>query len=408
MRGGLNVVSKILYIIDTLEVGGAERSLLEIVRRLDRRRFKPVVCHVYRGDTLQTEFEDAGTSVISLNVAGKYDFLRAGARLTRVVRRERPSLLHTTLFRADQIGRFAGRCTNTPVVSSFVNTSYEPVRLVDNPHLSRWKLGVLRRLDAFTCRWVDRFHAVSGAVRDSNCRHLNITASRVKVIPRGRHLQQFEGPSDSSEQKVRHDLEVAEGSLLFLNVGRLIDQKGHRYLLEAMKRVAEVLPDARLAIAGEGWMRPELEQLTRRLGVEATVALLGRRDDVPRLLAAADVFVFPSLFEGLPGALVEAMIAGKPIVASDIAEIREIIEPNRSGLLVPPRDPETLAEAMIRLATNAQLRSTLSENASQIASLRFDIERVVRKMEEFYAEVIEEPNRRGVKKSKATNQPPAF
>ena len=132
--------------------------------------------------------------MVTLGLQGKYHLLRGAQRFARLIRKTAPALVHTSLFRSDQIGRLACRWTGTPIVSSLVNVSYEPVRIRENPHLSARKLDILRRVDAFSARWVNRFHAVSQTVLDSNCRHLNIATERAEVIPRGRVIDQFRVP----------------------------------------------------------------------------------------------------------------------------------------------------------------------------------------------------------------------
>lgn len=379
---------KILYLIDTLEIGGAERSLLDIARRLDRKQFAPLVCSIYKGATLQPEFERAGVPVVPLGLDGKYQFPRAYRRLKKLIRQERPDLVHTTLFRADQIGRAAAKWTGTPVVSSFVNTSYDPVRLVDNPHLSRWKLNALKLMDRVSSRWVTRFHAVAASVRDNNCRHLRIDPRRVDVVYRGRRTGDFEPQNDGTAERLRDQLLPKGVCPVLLNVGRLIDQKGQQYLLRAMPKVLVHCPNAHLAIAGDGWLRSDLETLAQRLDVTEHVSFLGSRDDVPDLLRAADIFVFPSLFEGLPGALVEAMLAGKAIVASDIPVAREMIQHETNGILVPQMTIASLADAIVQLNNAPLYAKRLGEQAQLFARERFDIELVVDQMHAFYQRVL--------------------
>jgi glycosyltransferase involved in cell wall biosynthesis len=264
--------------------------------------------------------------------------------------------------------------------------------LVDNPHLSRWKLDALRRCDAFTSRWVTRFHAVSNTVRDSNCRHLGIAPTRVEVVPRGRTLERFEVPADEVAL-LRQNLTLGDADPLLLCVGRLIDQKGHRYLLQAMPEILRAFPEAKLLIAGEGWKRAELEATGRDLGIAPKVRFLGSRNDIPQLLAAADVFVFPSLFEGMPGALIEAMLAGRPIVASNIPQIQEVVTDCQTALLVPPREPAALSAAIVSLVRDRELRQRLAEAARNSARESYDIRNVTQAMENLYEEVMAEESR---------------
>ena len=378
----------VLYLIDTLQTGGTERSLLDITSRLDRNRFTPVVCRAYAGDELEARFTAAETPVVTLGLQGKYHLLRGAQRFARLIRKTAPALVHTSLFRSDQIGRLACRWTGTPIVSSLVNVSYEPVRILENPHLSARKLDILRRVDAFSARWVNRFHAVSQTVLDSNCRHLNIATERAEVIPRGRVIDQFQGSQADACQQLKTELGLSQAAPLFLNVGRLVDQKGQAHLIRAMARLRDDLPMAHLLLVGDGWNRESLQQLTSQLNIADKVTFLGTRRDIPSLLGISDIFVFPSLYEGLPGALVEAMLAGKPIIASAIPEVREVNRPETHGTLCPPADDRALAAAMLQLAGDDERRLHFSTSARRAAMARYDINQVVRSTETFYEQTL--------------------
>jgi len=378
----------VLYLIDTLQTGGTERSLLDITSRLDRNRFTPVVCRAYAGDELEARFTAAATPVVTLGLQGKYHLLRGARRFARLIRKTAPALVHTSLFRSDQIGRLACRWTGTPIVSSLVNVSYEPVRIRENPHLSARKLDILRRVDAFSARWVNRFHAVSQTVLDSNCRHLNIATERAEVIPRGRVVDQFQSSQADACHQLKTELGLSRAAPLFLNVGRLVDQKGQAHLIRAMARLRADLPMAHLLLVGDGWNREPLQQLASQLNIADKITFLGTRRDIPSLLATSDIFVFPSLYEGLPGALVEAMLAGKPIIASDIPEVREVIQPETDGILCPPTDDHALAAAMLQLAHDDERRLRFSTSARRVAMARYDINQVVRSTETFYEQTL--------------------
>lgn len=381
-------VFRILFLVDTLEVGGAEQSLLASVAHLDRGRFEPIVCSVYAGETLKEKFQAAGVRVVPMGIDGKYRFATAIRRVVRLIRRENPDLIHTVLFRAGQVGRIAGAITRTPVVSSFTNVPYDRERFVDNPKLSRFRLACLRLLDALTARFVTRFHSVSEAVRDSNCRHLRVRPEKVTVIPRGRSIAQFVESGAFASDKLKESLGADTAHPVVLNVGRLIPQKGQQYLIRAMPTVLRTYPNAKLLIAGEGRLRDQLEQEIRRLELTGMAAILGRRTDIDALLGIAHVFVFPSLYEGLPGALIEAMLAACPIIASDIVMHRELIEHGETGLLIPPNDPAAVADGILSLANDPTMASRFAESAQRVARQRFDIANVVRETEAFYSGVL--------------------
>ena len=373
---------KILCVIDTLEIGGAERSLLAILRRVDRRRFEPLVCQVYSGSKLRPSFEAAGIRTAALEIPEKYHLAKAVRRLCRLIQEEKPALIHTSLYRSDQVGRIAGCLTKTAVVSSFVSVSYGTVRLRDNPHLSAWKLRVLQLVDLCTARLVHRFHAVSESVKAANCRHLWVRPDRVVVVPRGRDVRRF-----PCNMRTYRQISSTDASTILL-VGRLTDAKGHRYLLEAMPRIRDAFPRVRVQFAGAGWMEGTLRELVAELDLTDSVHFLGEREDIPELLHDADLFVLPSLFEGFPGALVEAMLAGCPIVASDLPTIRELIDDGVDGALMPPMDCESIAHAVIGLLKDTKRRRTLGKEARRKACRRFDIDRIAHGMQQFYEQVL--------------------
>ena len=345
-----NPPRKILYVIDTLEVGGSERSLLETARRLDRQRFEMVVCHIYRGDALRGDFEAAGVRVVSLNLGGKYEFFKAFRRLKKLAVAEEPDLIHTTLFRSNQVGRAVGRWLGIPVMSSFVSLSYDASRTRNNTHVNPHKLACLQLIDMWTAAWVARFHSVSEAVADSMCAALRIAPQRVSVVHRGRDADAFEKAPEWTLQELREKWNLNGAFPCIANVGRLVEAKAHWALIDAMPDVLREFPTAKLLIAGEGRLRTELESQISELQLERHVSLLGASDQIVPLLHLADCFAFPSLYEGLPGSVVEAMLAGCPIVAADIPVIREVISHEDTGLLVPPKSSTALAEAILRVA----------------------------------------------------------
>ncbi len=376
----------ILFVIDTLEVGGTEQSLLQLVRRLPRDQFRCVVCALYPGCTLAKGFEAAGAEVIDLDLPGKYQFPTAIRRLTSVVKQVTPDLIHTMLFRASQAGRIAGWRNGVPVVSSFVNVPYDRSRRRVDKASKGWKLKGLQFMDAMTARLVTRFHAVSEFAKSSNCQALRVNDARVAVVPRGRDPLQF--PSRETEA-CRPAVPVV------MNVGRLIEQKGQSHLIAAMQAVTQQVPQAKLRIAGDGPLRESLAGLVQQLGLGKHIELLGRCLDVPEQLKAADVFAFSSLYEGLPGAVIEAMFAGCPIVASDIPQVRELIKHEESGLLVPPADAPALGAALARLLQDRKLAFRLGREARRIALAKYDIHVVTGQMESFYRQVLSDVHARG-------------
>jgi glycosyltransferase involved in cell wall biosynthesis len=175
---------------------------------------------------------------------------------------------------------------------------------------------------------------------------------------------------------------------VLLNVGRLSLQKGQQFAIQALVGIVQHYPQVKLLIAGDGPLESDLQTLITQLGLTAHVTLLGNRNDVPSLLRVADIFVFPSLYEGLPGSIIEAMQAGLPVIASDIPMMDGLVEHEVTGVLTPPKDVEALTRAVCRLAENPQLAMQLAARAREVAAAEFAIDRIVRQMEGLYDAVL--------------------
>lgn len=376
---------RVLYLLDTLEVGGAERSLLAIIPRVPH--VDALVCHIYPGDRLRPEFEAAGVRVVSLNTRGKYAFGRATARVLHQVRAAKPDIIHAMLLRSEIVARVVSSVTGVPVIGSFVNDSYAP--LAGRSAARRAKLRCCQVIDAYSARCVRHFISNSEAIKRANCARLRIPLQRVTVVHRGRVPGEYLSADAASVAQVNSEFRGHPRPWV-LNVSRLLDRKGQRDLLRAFAIMRQTIPTARLLIAGEGPERPHLEALIRALGLDASVTLLGTRDDVAALLHLADVFVLPSYYEGHPGALTEAMFAGRPIVATDIEVHREVLANQDAARLVPPGDPVALARELAWMVTHADAAAALGRQAREIALARYDVAHVAARYHAVYEAVLAE------------------
>jgi glycosyltransferase involved in cell wall biosynthesis len=309
-------------------------------------------------------------------------------RLGTLIRDRGPDLVHTTLFEADLSGRLASVLARAPVVSTLAASAYDEDHLGD-PALRRWKVRLAQVADASTAQLVTRFHAVASHVADDMARRLWVPRGRIDVVPRGRDPEVLGSPDEARRAHVRRSLGIESTERLVLGVARHEHKKGLDVLIRAMPAVVRHTPSARLVIAGrEGTTTGPLTRLVRELGMEATVKLLGHRADVPDLLCAADVFVLPSRSEGSPGALLEAMALGVPIVATDIAPVWELV--GRGGLarLLEPGDHDGLAEAISSLLADVTASRELGETGRARFFEHFTIDRVAKRMIEFYERAV--------------------
>jgi glycosyltransferase involved in cell wall biosynthesis len=349
--------SRYLFLINSLLPGGAERSLVELLGPLEARGISPhIVCLEEREIGLQQEVINGGfelTVLKSPHLPGRLREVRS------IIRSENPRLVHTTLFDADIVGRLATIGTGVPVMTTLANTTYDAVRVAGDANLSEFKVNAIKAIDGFTARhFSDHFHAVSSAVKASAVAHLGIDPRKVTVVRRGRDPRRLGVRDDQRRSAVREGLGFDKTTELVLTVGRHEYQKGQSHLLAAFARVSKDRPAAILIVAGrQGNASNHIRSLSEELGLGNRVQFLGHRSDVPDLMVAADVFVFPSLWEGLGGVLIEALALEVPIVSSDIDATREVVgEDGSSGILVPPGDVDALAAAIESLLDDPELR----------------------------------------------------
>jgi glycosyltransferase involved in cell wall biosynthesis len=383
---------KVLLVIDGLGTGGAERSLAELLPRLAEARIEPtVVCLRRRREGIEDDVVAAGFGVRFLtgsNLATRIVELR------RIIERERPDLVHTSLVQASILGRLAAVRHSVPVLTSLTSTPYASVRLRD-PMVRRLPFAAIRTIDGWSARHLtDHFHAISQTVRTAAIRSLGIPPERITVIPRGRDPERLGAPGRTRRGRVRRRLGLRPDDEIVITVGRQEFLKGHRFLLEAAEMLGRSRPRLVVLVAGRrGTASDRLARLHRRPGVGDVVRVLGYRDDVPDLLAASDLFVFPSLSEGLGGALIEAMALGLPIVASDVDAIREVVEPERNALLVRPGSTLELAGAVEALLDDPERRGVFGVRSRWIFEERFTIDRSAQRMIELYGRIARPPAR---------------
>lgn len=336
---------RVLHVINTLGPGGAERSLRELLPGFAAAGLHSEVVVFSRVEVgVEADIVATGVPVHVLPPGGRAAQL---VSLRRLIRTRRPDLVHTTIYEADVLGRLAAVGTGIPVVTSLVNTSYSMARLSD-PSVSSWKLSLARRVDAVTARRLGAgFHAITRAVATDSVAQLGLDPTRITVIPRGRDRARLGEPSPARRRAARERLDVGDDEFLVLNVGRREFQKGQTTLVEAAAVLRDAGRPATVVVAGrEGGESGRLNRRISELGLGGQVRFLGDVDDVPDLLCAADVLAFPSRFEGLGGAVIEALALGTPVVATDIPALAEVLDGGRCGLLVPVDDPAALAGAL--------------------------------------------------------------
>ena len=357
--------------ITELDVGGAERALVALATRLDPARWRVRVVCLGPEAALSRVLRDREIETVCLDVNRRRP-IEAVGRLASALREFRPAIVQSFLFHANVACRLAARRAGRPVVVGGVRVAERE---------KGWHL-LLERLTAPLTAGVV---CVSAGVARHLRRRTGWPARKIAVIPNGIDAARFEGVAPTPRREIGVDDEAS----LALFVGRIARQKGVDVLIEAARIVARSRPDWRLALVGEGPSRAEIERSTRDDPLLAgRVRWLGFRDDVPALLKSAALFVLPSRWEGMPNAVLEAMAAGTPVVATRVEGTEELIADGRTGRLVPPGDPEALAGAILGALSDRGEAARWAEAARAVVLRDHGIDAVVARYEALWRRLL--------------------
>ncbi len=346
---------RVLFVINNLLRGGAETQLVRLAVSLPRDRWRAQIAILKRSNAFAEELRSAEIPVATMDRRGPWD-ARVVQRLLRLMTRERPDIVHTYLFFASLLGVPAARMTGAPAVVVSQRSSYE----AGVAPFWRW---VARRLHRNADKVIVNSRA---AVLEEEA--AGVPAERLLYVPNG--ISAWAEPHCE-----RAALGLPPGPLA-LCVGQLTKEKGHRHLIQAWSDVRRGQPRATLALAGDGPLRGDLEAAAREARIGDAVLFLGPRDDVPRLIASADLVVLASLTEGMPNAILEAMAAGRAVVATRVGGIPDLVIDRETGILVPRAEPAALAAAIMALLDDPSRRARLGEAGRRRAREHFSMEKV--------------------------------
>jgi glycosyltransferase involved in cell wall biosynthesis len=365
---------RVLYLIDSLGRGGAEHLLAESLPHLQREGVVPSVIALQEreGNPLAARIAAAGVPVAHLDIL-RLRQRGAYAQVRRAIAAAAPDVVHTQLEFAAILGLTAARRMGLPTVAT-LHTLDEP------PPRSR--LALHFRLMAWALRRsARRVIAVSDSARLHYLERARLRPERVITLHNGIDVARF---ASDERCAARAELGLAPEAPVLVTVAVQREPKGIQHMLAALRTVSLAAPRVRYLLVGDGPYRPVLQEEAERLGVSSRVIFAGARDDVSRMLAAADIFVLPSLTEALPTVLAEAMAAGLPVVATTVGGIPEMARHGETALLVPPADPAALAEAIRRLLANPRQAAAMGLAGRRRAADLFDIRAHARALADDY------------------------
>ena len=371
MTGSLRRL-RVLAVLDSpTDQGGAERFALGLVTHLPRDRFEPWVCSTrFATPEASESLADAGVSHISLRRTGKLDVYRLGG-LAMLLRLGRFDVIHAHMFGSNVWGTVLGKLCNVPVIIA---------------HEHNWSYSgelMRRTIDRHViARYATRFVAVSESNRTRMIELEGIPAEKVLVLPTAYIPHRVTEPTD-----IRAELGLAPDARIIGVVATLRVEKALEVMISAAAQVIQTFPDAHLVIAGDGPQRESLEAQVTSMGLTGHVHFLGERRDVTPLLQTVDVGALSSDWEGMPLFVLECMATGTPVVATNVGGLPEIVEDDRTGLLVPPRDPAALAAAISALLADPERGRLLAATAAERMD-DFTIETVAHRFADLYEQLV--------------------
>ncbi|MEA1926998.1 MAG: glycosyltransferase family 4 protein [Candidatus Auribacterota bacterium] len=370
---------KILQVAYKSTISGGEKVLFDLATSLKERGHEVSAVCPDPGQ-LPDELRKAGIESTIIPFHKTYD-IRAARRLARLIGDENIEVLHSHSMLTNIVSRVAGRLARVPVSVSTEHLTMELGRGGRSGEITvRLKARYYRLLDNYTSRYNQQVIAVSNAVRDDLVEQ-GIPASRITVIQNGINIPDI---NTAARDRIRLELGIKPEETVIGAVGRLSPQKDYPTLLHAFKRVNKSCPEAVLLIAGDGYLRDNLEELTDDLGIRERVKFLGYRSDVMEVFSSCDIYTLSSLWEGLPLAVLEAMAMGKPVVATAVPGTEEAVNEGETGFLVPLKDDKLLGQRLIDLARNPEKAQIMGEAGRRRWKDCFSLNRVIDEHEDLY------------------------
>tara|TARA_B100001123_G_scaffold219596_1_gene247804 strand:+ start:3210 stop:4382 length:1173 start_codon:yes stop_codon:yes gene_type:complete len=362
---------KVLHLITSLEVGGAQRGLLLGLPKFNSERYEHIICSMMSRVQMKHQFQEAGIEVTSLGLEKKTD-IAVVLRLRSLIRELRPDILHTYLLHSNVIGRIVGRLLGVPIIISSERT-----------------IGQANSLGRFATKLTNPLTDVVEVNSHTGSKFINkelgVPLDKIEVVLSGLEVKDYS--LSTKRFAIRSSLGITDRQHLVLYVGRLRRVKGLDQGLCSFALALNDHPAAHLAIAGEGEQLKSLEALVTKLNISDNVTFLGIRDDLPDIFSACDSLLMPSRNEGLPRVAIEAMAAGKPVIATDVGGTSEVVNHGETGILVDPGDIEKMGLLLSKLIGNVALQNRLGRAGQKRVIQHYSIENYVSRLDSLYCKL---------------------
>ncbi len=364
---------KICYIIGELGNAGAEKQLYELVKRVNRFRFDSVVISLSQGGFWNQEIRKLGVEVIELQRRKHIEFARL-FKLVKLLKQINPDIVHTYMFSANSYGRIAALMAKVPIIIASERNL---------PDLGMEKTIYQIPVDKFLSFFSQAIICNSYKASEALVKKYKFQSKKVFSIHNGIDTNYFLSALSSHHREISNQKVIG-------TIGRLCSQKNHKLFLDMAKIVLVKCEnkDLKFVIVGDGELKPELERYAQYLGIKNKMVFTGARNDIPKLLLDVDVFVMTSLYEGLPNVMMEAMLAGLPVVATHVGGVDELIRDGETGFLCPSNNPLALADRVAMLINNKEEAQRLGENGKRRILNEFGVKKMVKHTENLYEEFL--------------------
>ena len=363
----------VLIFTDSFNIGGSERQAVELIKRLDRSRFSPIVACFKKVGPLAAELPGGLEDVHAFPLSGfvSWGALRRAHEFVKLVRRMQVQVVQCFDFYSNLFAIPLARLAGVPVILGCRRDE------------AVMRSAAQQKAERLSYRLATGVIANADAIKSQLIGRDGLHPEKVWVIHNGLDLKRFDGPSGPIA-----GVPLENGTITVAMVANLRPEKGHVVFLKAIQQVVTQIPRAQFLIVGDGPMREMIEMHIKELGIAGSVTMTGAVTNIPSLLRSVDIVVLASLKnEGLPNAVMEAMAAGKPVVATDVGGTRELVTEGVTGYLVPSGDVSMMANRIKDLALSPAAQKTMGEKARRKIETQFEVERIARRFEQLYDEL---------------------
>ena len=382
---------KVLQIIARLNIGGPAIYTILLSHELDKIGYKTILVKGTEGQTegdMMYLAESKGVKPVIIPELGREigfkNDLVAFYKLYKLIKSEKPDIVHTHTAKAGTLGRIAAWLADVPVI---LHTFHGHVLA---GYFGKLKTLVFILIEKILARISTRIITLSNELKKELIEIGIAREKKIEVIPLGLELRPFMEGGFFGEFK--KELELSEDTVLIGIVGRLVPIKGHKYFLEAAKIINQGSgvrgQELRFVIIGDGELRKELEDYTKKLGIANDVVFTGFRRDLPKIYSDLDIVVLSSINEGTPVSIIEAMASGKPVIATNVGGVSSLVENNINGFLINPQDVQALSDAIIKLLNDSDLRQKMGREGRSSVFPRYDISQLVKRVDLLYTQMI--------------------